>query len=297
MITIVVLHYPEVVGQNWLLMKKAARKLDVELISWEPHKIQFYCEDKKCYPLYDGQEVNPAVIIHRTIFPFSGVILPALHYWASTGTVVLNAPEFAYRSRDKLLTTIDLFRAGVSIVPTLGFIRSGNNDFSMLGGGQIIIKPAHGVRGEKIQFFPSYKDYIVPTDVSTDLLPLEHYIAQPFINNGGHDIRAFVVDGRCIAIMQRQARKGEIRANLAQGAQGKALALNHPASKIGVAALKACELDYGGVDMIEDSDGTIRVLEVDAWAGFAGITTVTGANVAKAIIDMAVNKLKEKKKK
>jgi len=41
------------------------------------------------------------------------------------------------------------------------------------------------------------------------------------------------------------------------------------------------------VDMIEDADGVVRVLEVDAWAGFAGITEVTGADVAGAILGHA----------
>ena len=41
------------------------------------------------------------------------------------------------------------------------------------------------------------------------------------------------------------------------------------------------------MDLIEDADGTVRVLEVDAWAGFAGITEVTGADVAGAILDHA----------
>jgi hypothetical protein len=39
--------------------------------------------------------------------------------------------------------------------------------------------------------------------------------------------------------------------------------------------------------MVEDGDGVIRVLEVDAWAGFAGITRVTRADVAGAILDFA----------
>ena len=40
--------------------------------------------------------------------------------------------------------------------------------------------------------------------------------------------------------------------------------------------------------LIEDVDGAIRVLEVDAWAGFAGITEITGADVAGAILDLAL---------
>ena len=41
------------------------------------------------------------------------------------------------------------------------------------------------------------------------------------------------------------------------------------------------------MDLIEDAGGAVRVLEVDAWAGFAGISTVTGADVAGGILDHA----------
>ena len=41
------------------------------------------------------------------------------------------------------------------------------------------------------------------------------------------------------------------------------------------------------MDLVEDGDGVIRVLEVDAWAGFAGISGVTGTDVARAILDFA----------
>jgi ribosomal protein S6--L-glutamate ligase len=88
--------------------------------------------------------------------------------------------------------------------------------------------------------------------------------------------------------MQRQAKDGEIRANLALGATPTKLPDTHPAAAVAVAAATACGLDYCGVDLIEDADGIIRVLEVDAWAGFAGITSVTGADVAGAILDLAV---------
>src|SRR5690606_38497703 len=115
----------------------------------------------------------------------------------------------------------------------------------------------------------------------------EHYLAQPLVNGGGSDLRAFVVGGACVALMRRHARPGEFRANLELGASAEPLPADHPASVTAVAALHACGLDYGGVDLIEDEHGTIRVLEVDAWAGFAGITGATGVDVAGAILGLA----------
>lgn len=103
-------------------------------------------------------------------------------------------------------------------------------------------------------------------------------------------MRAFVVDDACVALMQRQAAPGEIRANLELGATSTRLSLDHPAARTAVAALEACHLDYGGVDLIEDEDGAIRVLEVDAWAGFVGISATTGRDVAGAILQLAMTR-------
>ncbi len=103
-------------------------------------------------------------------------------------------------------------------------------------------------------------------------------------------MRAFVVNGVCVALIQRQAAPGEVRANLTLGATSTHLSLNHPAAVVAVKALEACRLDYGGVDLIEDDEGTILVLEVDAWAGFSGISAATGEDVADAILHLAITR-------
>lgn len=292
---IVVLHYKNVLPQNWSLMHAAAKKRQLDLTTWEPHKIHFLCTDKACLPLYESKAVQPSAILHRTIFPFSAIVLPALTYWMSQGVVVLNKPAPAFASRDKLQTTFALVNAQLPVVPTVGFVTPDTKSLLQLSKKKILTKPAYGVRGKGITVFASPQkavDGLIDHDPYKSLLPQEHFLAQPFLETGGRDLRAFVVDGRCIGLIERQAPPGEIRANLAHGARGKALALSHPASTLAVAALSACQLDYGGVDMIEDTDGTIRVLEVDAWAGFAGITKVTGKDVAGAILDLLSKRLK-----
>lgn len=83
----------------------------------------------------------------------------------------------------------------------------------------------------------------------------------------------------------------EVRANLALGAVAKPLALDHPAASLAVAATKAMGLDYAGVDMVEDAAGGRQILEVDGWAGFAGLEQATGADIAGHILDMALERL------
>ena len=292
---IVVLHYPAERGRNWDLLRAAARDRDLRLVSWAPHLIGLWCSDGEQYACYAGRRARPGIVIHRTVAPFRGIAIPVLNCLAAAGSLVLNPPDAAFRSRDKLLTTLDLARAGIPVVPTVAFDEPAGGNLAALGPGALVVKPARGIRGEGIRAFGSAAALASawqlraarPRAALGYHAEREHYLAQPLIGGGGQDIRAYVVAGTCVALMRRVAPPGEIRANLAQGAAGSPLPAGHPAGKVAAAALRACGLDFGGVDMIEDAAGTVRVLEVDAWAGFAGITEVTGADVAGAILDHA----------
>ena len=298
---ITVVHYPAERGENWSLLRRAARARDLRLLTWQPHLLEMRLSDEQMTVCYDGRAAVPQVLIHRTVSPFQGIVVPALACLASAGTLVLNDPGAAFLARDKLLTAIALRGAGVPIVPTVAFDEPGETSLRTLGAAEVIIKPAHGVRGEGIQVTPLAAIPQLAAGLRTQWdrrpqvpghhLVREHYLAQPLIGGGGQDLRAYVVARTCVALMRRRARPGEVRANLAQGASASPLAVSHPAAGTAVAALAACGLDFGGVDLLEDSGGTIRVLEVDAWAGFAGITSVTGADVAGAILDHAVARL------
>lgn len=293
---IVVLHYPELRHSNWELLCEAARSRCVRLTTWEPHRLQIHCMDGEISGCYDGKPVRPGVVLHRTVAAFQGIVIPVLKLWASEGTVVLNDPDAAYLSRDKLLTYLALHRAQVPIVRTIAFVEPSDEVMQPLTDHHgVILKPAHGTRGEGIRAFGStdellaaWEDHLGQQPPSS--LVREHYVVQPLVKGGGRDLRAFVVNGACVALIQRQAAPGEVRANLTLGATATQLSPDHPAASTAVAALQACRLDYGGVDLIEDDDGIVRVLEVDAWAGFAGISAVTGEDVAGAILQLAMTR-------
>lgn len=301
MTKIVVLHYPTVRARNWALLREAARARGLRLVSWAPHLLGVWCADGQQQAWYAGKPAMPPVVIHRTVAPFRGIVVPALACLAAQGSRVLNSPDAAYRARDKVLTTLDLVRAGVPVVPTLAFDEPGRAGLPALEPGALVCKPARGVRGEGIRTYGSAAALAAawrprdadPATAAGYHAEREHYLAQPLVGGGGADLRAYVVRGTCVALMRRVARPGEIRANLALGAAGSALPLSHPGAGVAAAALAACGLDFGGVDMIEDAGGVLRVLEVDAWAGFAGITRVTGADVAGAILDCAAGQRTE----
>jgi ribosomal protein S6--L-glutamate ligase len=294
-VEIAVIHYPEQRGPNWTMFVRAARERGVDLITWEPHRIAVTLSDQTGYVTYDGARVEPAVVIHRTISPFQGIITAAIIQWRRLGVEVLNDIDASFRCRDKLLTTLALQAAGVPFVPTVSFDEPTLTDLATLGPGPLILKPAHGVRGEGIVGYPDAATLIDRLTAAHQgrhrrraepgyHLVREHYLAQPLLGGGGKDLRAYVVDGVCLGLMRRYAQPGEIRANLELGATTEPLSLTHPA------AARACGLDMCGVDLIEDDDGSPRVLEVDAWAGFAGTSECTGADIAGAILDLALRR-------
>jgi len=107
----------------------------------------------------------------------------------------------------------------------------------------------------------------------------------------GKDIRAYVVGGRCLGIMARSSvSPAEWRANLALGGKAIPLPITHPAGDLAVQATSAVRLDYAGVDILEDGSGNFVVLEVDAWAGFAGLEESVGVDVAGAILELAISR-------
>jgi hypothetical protein len=45
--------------------------------------------------------------------------------------------------------------------------------------------------------------------------------------------------------------------------------------------------------MVEDAERGLQILEVDAWAGFAGLEQATGADISGRILDMAMERLRD----
>jgi ribosomal protein S6--L-glutamate ligase len=187
--------------------------------------------------------------------------------------------------------------AGLPTVPSLGFLPWEGVGFDLLPAGATVVKPAHGLQGRGVSFFGSKAGAqadarTIAWSEARDVIS-EYYLAQPVIGSPGQDLRAYVVGAACVALARRKSAKpGEPRANITLGAVATGLPLDHPAAALAAAATKALGLDYAGVDLLEAEDGQLRILEVDAWAGFAGLEAATGADISGRILDLALDKLR-----
>lgn len=203
------------------------------------------------------------------------------------------------RSRDKLRTLQIFARSGIEFPKTVFARNTSDLDtiISEIGEFPMIIKLASGTHGSGVILAETKKAaksvmqtlYVMSNDGTNILL-------QEFIKESvGTDIRAFVVDGKVVASMQRKSLDDDFRSNLHQGGQGTPIELTPEEEKTALRAAKSMGLPICGVDLMRSNRGPL-VLEVNASPGF-GIEKVTSKNVAEKIIEYVEQNIKSKRRK
>ena len=122
----------------------------------------------------------------------------------------------------------------------------------------------------------------------------ENIIVQEFIKEAnGKDLRLFVVDGKVVAAMQREAAPGEFRANIHMGGTASVVKITSDEKKIAIKAAKAMNLKVAGVDIIRSSKGPL-LLEVNSSPGLEGIEGATQKDIAGEMIKAIEKNFKSK---
>jgi len=188
-------------------------------------------------------------------------------------------------SRDKLRSMQMLSRHTIGI-PASAFVRAKNEVIPAIrrvGGAPVIIKLLEGTQGVGVILADTEKiaEAIIQTLQSTK----QSVLVQKFVKESkGKDFRAFVVGGKVVAAMKRQAQGDEFRSNVHRGGQATQIELGEEYQRTAIHAAHIMGLRVAGVDMLEGEDGP-KVLEVNSSPGLEGIETSTGIDVAGAIIE------------
>jgi RimK family alpha-L-glutamate ligase len=226
----------------------------------------------------------------------------ALHWIEEHGVPVVNSPRAIERSVDKFYTDALLQEAGLPIPETV--VCEGTEDAmsairAMLGrrnpdegGGDVIIKPIFGSMGHGIVRV-SDPDVAFRVLQSLEQLRAVFYV-QRAVESGGRDLRAFVVGGRVLGAIERRAAGGDWRTNVSRGGSARAVDLPPAWEAIALGAAAAVGADYAGVDLVPTQDGTVFVLEVNGIPGWQGLQRATGIDVAGAIVDHVMNRVRSR---
>ena len=209
-------------------------------------------------------------------------------------TYCLNSADAITQSRDKLLAT-QLFAKNDIHIPITGFANSPLDTkdlIKMVNGAPLIIKLLESTQGKGVVLAETTKaaESVINAfkSVKTNIL------VQEFIKEAnGQDIRCFVVNGKVVASMQRQAEKGEFRANIHQGGSASKIKVTAEERKLAIKAAKILDLPVAGVDIIRSNKGPL-LLEVNSSPGLEGIENATGLDIANIMIEAIEKKLKFK---
>lgn len=149
----------------------------------------------------------------------------------------------------------------------------------------LVIKPLFGSQGQGVRLLDKNSKLPLPKDAFVDGV----YYLQSYIDSGDshHDFRVFVVNNQAIATMRRSG-SGWLN-NVAQGAKCNS-EQDGAIEALAIAAAKAVEIDYCGVDIMRDKDGQLWVLEVNSIPAWRGLQSVTHVNIAQTLVDDLINK-------
>ena len=154
-------------------------------------------------------------------------------------------------------------------------------------GFPIIVKIAFGTHGVGVFYAPN-QETLQPIADYLEIRDGNPMIFEKFISDANRkDVRAFVVGGKVVAAMEREARADEIRANVAAGAIGAKTELSPEEERLSLDAANNFGLEIGGIDLLRTGSGPL-LLEVNSNPGFKELELVTGEDIAGAIIDYAV---------
>jgi len=159
----------------------------------------------------------------------------------------------------------------------------------MVGGAPLIIKLLESTQGKGVVSAETSKAAESVINAFRSLNA--NILVQEFIKEAqGKDIRCFVVNGKVVASIQRQAAVGEFRSNLHQGGVASKVKVTPEEKRLAVRAAKVFDLAVAGVDIIRSNKGPL-VLEVNSSPGLEGIENATGKDLANQMIIAIEKKL------
>jgi ribosomal protein S6--L-glutamate ligase len=213
------------------------------------------------------------------------------------GSFTPNPSDAILRARDKLRSHQLLAAQGLGLPATVfGDNPDDTHDLlSLLGPPPHVIKLTEGTQGAGVMLTekPSASRSVI--EALRGLYA--NFLVQEFIGEAkGADLRCFVVGGKVVATMRRQAPKGEFRSNLHRGGRARAIKATAAEQETAVRAARLLGLGICGVDLIRSRRGPL-ILEVNASPGLEGIESASGVDIAGHIVEYVAGRQKRRRAK
>ncbi|NUO75289.1 MAG: 30S ribosomal protein S6--L-glutamate ligase [Lysobacter sp.] len=244
---------------------------------------------------YKGREISG----YHAVIPRVGASITrygsaVLRQFELMDTYSPNSSDAILRARDKLRSHQLLAAEGIGLPAT---VFGDNPDdtadlLSMLGPPPHVIKLNEGTQGAGVMLTEKLSASRGVIEALRGLYA--NFLVQEFIAEAkGADLRCFVVGGKVVAAMKRQAPKGDFRSNLHRGGTAKGVKASAAEQDVAIRAARVLGLGVAGVDLIRSDRGPL-VLEVNASPGLEGIEEASGVDVAGEIIAYVASRMKRR---
>lgn len=218
-------------------------------------------------------------------------------YLEQLGIPVFNSSSTIEMSDDKIQTYQKLSYLGIPIpntiiapkIYTTGIL---SDDYlqSIIHklGIPLVVKEAFGSFGEQVYLVHDFEGL----KELTNKLQGKPFLFQTYISSShGRDIRLQVVGNKVIAGMERNNNQ-DFRANITNGGNMNPFKPDQKAIKIAIAAARAINADFAGVDLLFGPEESYLVCEINANAHIRNLTESTGVNIADEMMAYIERKLK-----
>ena len=235
--------------------------------------------------VYQGEPLKVDAVIPRIGASNTFYGTAVVRQFEMMGVFVANESQAISRSRDKLRSLQLLARDGIGL-PVTGCAHSTKDIdglISLAGGTPLVVKLIEGTQGVGVILAETKKAAQAVIEAFRCLdanILVQEYIKEA----GGSDVRCFVVGGRVVAAMKRQAAPGEFRSNLHRGGSAEGIKISPEERSTAVRAARTMGLNISGVDILRSNHGAV-VMEVNSSPGLEGIEKATGVDVAGKIIE------------
>ncbi len=260
---------------------------DVKVRVVHPDDVDIFVDrdDRKSILVGGKARALPDFVIPRTGSGTTYFIKAILRHLERMNVVMINGSDSIDGVKDKLYTQQILGQSNLPVPKTLLVKHPINVDWVEKNiGFPVIIKTLSGSFGAGVFLAENkrqFKDLIKLAEITSKSYNI---IVQEFIKESfGRDIRAFVLNGKVIGCMMRQATDDDFRANITRGGEGIPYQIDEEIEWLGGECARLLGLDIAGVDLLFHNGGYV-ICEVNSSPGFEGMDIYTKTNIAEQIV-------------
>jgi|TARA_B100001971_G_scaffold5191_1_gene4269 gamma-F420-2:alpha-L-glutamate ligase len=260
---------------------------DVKVRVVHPDDVDIFVDrdDRKSILVGGKARALPDFVIPRTGSGTTYFIKAILRHLERMNVVMINGSDSIDGVKDKLYTQQILGQSNLPVPKTLLVKHPINVDWVEKNiGFPVIIKTLSGSFGAGVFLAETkrqFKDLIKLAEITSKSYNI---IVQEFIKESfGRDIRAFVLNGKVIGCMMRQATDDDFRANITRGGEGIPYQIDEEIEWLGGECARLLGLDIAGVDLLFHNGGYV-ICEVNSSPGFEGMDSYTKTNIAEQIV-------------